>query len=774
MKHAKSNSAPTPQPAAEPPPRSPLSGPDLFRRFVILLVTGLVVARPLVLGEDPGLTDPLSDPGSLLLVLLWLVAGVLWGVWRAWSGDSTWHGGLVELGLLALVGTQFLAAGVAAHYQRAAWLVAWEWLAVLAAFVLIRQLSAAAEEHRLFLAAVMATAVCLSAQAVYQAGWTIPLMQEQFLGKPRALLDELRKQGENLDEDDPRVERYLRRLQEGHATATYAHPNSFAGYLVLLIPTACGFVAVAWRQRREQWQVGLLVVAEVLLLLALWFTHSRGGMLALLLVGAAAAVWFWRDLVRRHAFLVGLVLAGLVALAVVAYTGGWLDAATGKQSGSLGLRRDYWQATWSMVLDHPWLGVGPGNFGRHYPQYRLPTAFEDIKDPHNFILELLATSGIVGLAAGLAALGMLLGTTFRYALSTGEETPAEPSSRTPWEFYFGGMLGLLVAFVARTAGLAPQQIGDEAAAALLRSGIWFGTFALYASVPWSGRSLVFALTAGIIALLLNLLVSGGFSQPAVAQPLWIVAALALAAQHRPATVPASTPAALACLWPLPVFLAACLAFFLLAFTPVMNSATHRSQFNLARETFRLVRQKRGDTAALAYIQPAAPPLDQAIKADPGNIVPLIDKGAWCLELAEFLRIAMQDNRSDDFRGLRYIDPAVEAFQQAHQLDPFNREPLLNLFQVYLRFAIAFEEKRSEHLRAAEALIPQILQLYPPDAARLHFELAGTYFKVMNVDAGKRHAQMALELDEKGTSPTHKLTDRQRRQVRQWLEAPAAN
>src|SRR5262249_38096632 len=192
---------------------------------------------------------------------------------------------------------------------------------------------------------------------------------------------------------DPRFEKFLRRIQEGHASATYAHPNSFAGYLVLVIPAACGFVVLAWRQRREQGQTALLATAALALLAALWVTHTRGGMLATRLAGGAAAAWAGRHFVRRHALAVGAVVVVVVALLVAAAATGRFDTATGKQAGSLSLRFDYWRATWAMIREHPWLGVGPGNFGRHYPRYMVPTAFEYIKDPHNFVLELWATSG---------------------------------------------------------------------------------------------------------------------------------------------------------------------------------------------------------------------------------------------------------------------------------------------------------------------------------------------------------------------------------------------
>src|SRR5215467_5230429 len=58
-----------------------------------------------------------------------------------------------------------------------------------------------------------------------------------------------------------------------------------------------------------------------------------------------------------------------------------------------------------MISDHPWLGVGAGNFGRHFPQYAAATVAEDAAEPHNFLLELWASYGVFALAAVLVSLG---------------------------------------------------------------------------------------------------------------------------------------------------------------------------------------------------------------------------------------------------------------------------------------------------------------------------------------------------------------------------------
>src|SRR5690606_22676235 len=62
------------------------------------------------------------------------------------------------------------------------------------------------------------------------------------------------------------------------------------------------------------------------------------------------------------------------------------------------------------LITEPWrnvvAGVGPGNFAGPYLRHKLPTSSEEISDPHNFLLEIWATSGIFALVALLAALGL--------------------------------------------------------------------------------------------------------------------------------------------------------------------------------------------------------------------------------------------------------------------------------------------------------------------------------------------------------------------------------
>jgi O-antigen ligase len=52
-----------------------------------------------------------------------------------------------------------------------------------------------------------------------------------------------------------------------------------------------------------------------------------------------------------------------------------------------------------MFADHPWLGVGIGNYAVAYGRYALPHWYEPLGHAHNVYLNFLAETGILGTAA---------------------------------------------------------------------------------------------------------------------------------------------------------------------------------------------------------------------------------------------------------------------------------------------------------------------------------------------------------------------------------------
>jgi hypothetical protein len=764
--------------------------------------------------------------------MLWLVVAVGWAIWRVWSRQETWSGTAVEVGLFVVVLLVSLSAATAAHYKHPALLIAWEWLILLFAFSLVRQLARTPEENRALLAAVLATGISLSVHAVYQYAVELPELRASSLDQEQ-LRQELTKINVHLPPDDPHLDFWRERIQMKSVFATYAHPNSFAGYLALLLPAAVGWTLHAWRQGWKR-HASLATGSTLVLGLALVLTFSRGAILASLVVGLVVAAVYLRSFLWKHK---SWVFVGIAGLAVCSY----LVART--EGGSYGLARfgrsfgqriDYWVATISMIQDHPWLGVGPGNFGRHYPRYMVPTAYEKILDPHNFILEIGATCGVFTLLAFLITLGaffrLLLGRVIREGAKrrrgeeekrTVEETkrpafspspllPFSPSSPTPirWEFYLGGMAGLLLGFLLRAGDLSKDEILFEGLNSAVRSLVWFGAFVLLDSIPWSGPSRTVALTAGVVALLLNLLVSGGIALPSVAQPLWVMAALALnsCADQSVARVSRNWPAL--CL-PLPILTGLGLAYFIFIYDPVTNCVSALNEArqhygdnermpgwrNVVEPRWRAVSGKdvrsAGNYLALSasgplhvlpimylhaqlrlpnaratdhYLQEyILTPLERAVREDPGDVIPWVEFAEW---YGEKWRLFWDGE-------LLQLCPNVEqliqkTLLQAQRLDPDGKEGYLAEYRLRLLMAKRETARARQHYGSAARAMQKAVKLDPTEAS-LRYQLAEVLFQTDDPVEGRKEATKALELAGQSTFPTRNLTVPQREQIQKWLQ-----
>jgi O-antigen ligase len=93
-----------------------------------------------------------------------------------------------------------------------------------------------------------------------------------------------------------------------------------------------------------------------------------------------------------------------------------------------------------MFLDHPWLGVGAGNYAAAYPQYFVGSWREALGHAHNYYLNILAELGIVG----GSLLVLLLGLAFRQL--GGALVRSEPLRTTFWRAVLAGVFAGLIVF----------------------------------------------------------------------------------------------------------------------------------------------------------------------------------------------------------------------------------------------------------------------------------------------------------------------------------------
>jgi putative inorganic carbon (HCO3(-)) transporter len=169
-------------------------------------------------------------------------------------------------------------------------------------------------------------------------------------------------------------------------------------------------------------------------LMALFFSLSRGAW-----IGVAAALVVTTIIRSKRAAV--LALTGALLLAVLVLLGqlnlipdvvserfsgvgdyfGFVDVRgvpVNDANFAIVERMAHWQAAWNMFNDHPWLGIGIGNYAAVYPAYALPHWDDPLGHAHNYYLNVLAESGIVGLAAYLVLWGAIFWTAWRAVRST--------------------------------------------------------------------------------------------------------------------------------------------------------------------------------------------------------------------------------------------------------------------------------------------------------------------------------------------------------------------
>ncbi|MFA7504334.1 MAG: O-antigen ligase family protein [Burkholderiaceae bacterium] len=186
----------------------------------------------------------------------------------------------------------------------------------------------------------------------------------------------------------------------------------------------------------------LLLAGALGALVALVLANTRGAWLAVLV---PLGVWLLasRALPVRGRVLAAtasvLLVAGLVATPgspvrdrielglqqYEAYTPGHVIAGD-----SVAERLEMWRASLVMADAHPWIGIGPGRFneglGEMIAAGEAPASLSTQGHPHSEYLEALATGGVVGLIALLAA---LLGPLVHFIMVLRRGEPGRSASR---------------------------------------------------------------------------------------------------------------------------------------------------------------------------------------------------------------------------------------------------------------------------------------------------------------------------------------------------------
>ena len=204
----------------------------------------------------------------------------------------------------------------------------------------------------------------------------------------------------------------------GRIFSTFGQPNFLASWLLLAIPIVVWLMIKVAPLKDSILKSPLIISLFLLSIFALVLTQSRGAW-----IGFFFAFFFFSIIFafisgqKRLAKLLGILLA--ITIVVVGYlnfspypikssqpiTGRLLTFGQLKETGKL--RLIWWRNSLDLIKARPVLGYGPEtqrfNFVRFYePEFAALEAINSYPDrAHNDILDMLLTSGILGLAAYL-------------------------------------------------------------------------------------------------------------------------------------------------------------------------------------------------------------------------------------------------------------------------------------------------------------------------------------------------------------------------------------
>ncbi|MFH1776284.1 MAG: O-antigen ligase family protein [Candidatus Omnitrophota bacterium] len=205
---------------------------------------------------------------------------------------------------------------------------------------------------------------------------------------------------------------YLKEImQTRRIVSFFPSPNLFAGYISMMLLVCFGIMVGNITQIKK---IIIFIILFFTGLVMLFFTKSIGALIGFLI---GLLVFFIiahklkiakRQKRKVFVFIGCFLICLLLIIAVVALLR--LKTTTDSNiSNSFFNRLYYWKSAINMIRDNFIFGVGGGNFGIIYPEYKYPQANET-KFVHNSFLQIFAENGIFPFIVFILITGHILST----------------------------------------------------------------------------------------------------------------------------------------------------------------------------------------------------------------------------------------------------------------------------------------------------------------------------------------------------------------------------
>lgn len=458
---------------------------------------------------------------GLTFILLGLLTGCVAGASRV-LGRVTPRFGILELSWILFLSGYWLSIAVHREDFEARFL-AWEWTAIFGVWLFVRSTPLERVAPGLF-ALLVGLALAQSLSAFWQLLVEFPNLRQMVSSRDPYILDQMRTIG--VEPGTVTEFRFRARLEANEASGSFGHPNSLAGFLVFCLPLAASLMA-AWRAQRPLLR-GILVGLVGCCFVAMLATKSSSAVAATAIAGLGVAAFVCRRWIFGSSM--ARLLVPIAGVLIIAAAAGilWTTLRTPVDSlpgglRSLKFRTEWWQGSAHVIAESPLWGVGFGRFASHYLKYKPEFSSEEIRDPHNFLIELWASVGIFAAAFYLALLAANLVSAARSAIQpTTESADQDRPTGGLGVWWWGAAAGVLLAVLTNDSAADFLSL-------LVNHNIWIWGIGLLTAWYCRGafqdaRLAAVGVVAAVSALHLQLLVSGGVHYPALMLPAWALLA----------------------------------------------------------------------------------------------------------------------------------------------------------------------------------------------------------------------------------------------------------
>jgi len=725
-------------------------GQLIFEHILFALCLCIIALRTTVT-ESPNVQsgsqiDSLNDiVYSLVISGVLIVSFLFWLVLHCWSRRFLYRFSAIEFGL-CLFAVAAVVAGSAASDKRAAITGIVTLLApVLMAFLLVQILDSKAK-LRLLLAVIAALGVV----SAYQCSSQLFTGNKQLIEFYKEHPDEVLAR-QNIAPNTLKHWQFEHRLYSKDVSGFFTTSNSAGSFALLASFAGLALFLEKLKDRRAGSPLQPLVLCGIgvaVIIFGLIITRSKGATAASLIAAAMFALYLVSgNWLRAHKRLIltACLLLGLAGGAAVANYGQTHGRLPG--GNSMLVRWQYWHATARMYADHPLKGVGPGNFTHYYLHYKPCAAVEEVADPHNFPLSILAQYGPIGLVGFwmMVLIPLWKVISRRPVLSSPKPDQRQPNLRKlviPFAIAISASLLLIrpILIPIKTSGYLDATMGPAVyviglmyvifvlyVAPMLAfvAGLWIFTTSQDKYKDGSLRYICAALFCAVCGFLIHNLIDFAIFEPGVATVFWAIIACLLAADllqnPRPQSILKLAPLAKVLMTAAGALLLwACLSY---ALAPPVRSTAKIRQADHA--------------SSLGQINRAHRLLADAAQHDPLSPSPLSTDAE--LYLHQFKLFGRRDQN--------LLNAAEERLLEAIDRDNAHFKNFERLTEVYTSLAeISTGQEMTNWLSKALDTAEQAIKRYP-GCDRLHIKRAQIAESLDKVDIAINHYQKAVKIEQ---------------------------